>query len=194
MAQRKSSITRKTNETAIRIQLTLDGKGKWDIQTGVGFFDHLLSHLAKHSRMDLTLSAQGDLHIDPHHTVEDVGIALGEALDEALGDKKGIARFGHSVVPMEDAKAEVSVDLSGRPYLVFRGGFPSPKIGDFDVELISEFLRAFSTSGKFNLHVDIPYGHNSHHMAEAAFKALGQSLAQAARLVGGDIPSTKGKL
>lgn len=194
MAQRKASLTRKTNETDIRLQLVLDGKGKYEIETGVGFFDHLLSHFVKHSRFDLTLSAKGDLQVDAHHTVEDVGIALGEALVEALGDKKGIGRFGHSVVPMEDAKAEVSIDLSGRPYLVFCVEFLSPKIGDFDAELVREFLRAFSTSGKFNLHVEVPYGHNSHHMAEAIFKALGQAFSQAVRLVGGDIPSTKGKL
>ena len=142
----------------------------------------------------MTLKAKGDLHVDDHHTVEDVAICLGQALCEALGDKKGIGRFGDSVVPMEDAKAQATVDLSGRPYLVYHARYNTQKIGDFDVECIEEFLRAFSTSGKFNLHIDVPYGINSHHIAEAIFKALGQAMAAAIKIVGGDIPSTKGIL
>ena len=194
MAQRKKTIERKTNETDIRVEMNLDGKGHYTINSGVGFLDHMLSHLSKHSRIDLIVRAKGDLEVDAHHTVEDVGIALGEALEAALDDKKGIARYGHSVVPMEDAKAEVTVDLSGRPYLVFRATFASEKIGDFDVECIEEFLRSFSTVGKFNLHVESPYGGNSHHIAEAIFKALGQALGAAVKIVGTEIPSTKGRL
>ena len=192
--QRKSAIQRKTTETDIRLKLNLDGQGRYTLDSGVGFFDHMLAHLSKHSRMDLTVQAKGDLEVDDHHTIEDVGIALGEALNNALGDKKGIARYGHSVVPMEDARAEVTVDLSGRPYLVFEAAFKSEKIGDFDVECIEEFLRSFSTVGKFNLHVTSPCGLNSHHIAEAIFKALGQAIGNAVRLVGTDIPSTKGHL
>lgn len=194
MAQRKKTIERKTNETDIRVEINLDGQGRYTLDTGVGFFDHMLAHLSKHSRIDIIVQAKGDLEVDAHHTIEDVGIALGEALDAALGDKKGIARYGHSVVPMEDAKAEVTVDLSGRPYLVYRATFCTEKIGDFDVECVEEFLRSFSTVGKFNLHVEAPYGGNSHHIAEAIFKALGQALGTAVRVVGTDIPSTKGRL
>ncbi len=194
MMNRNAKIERKTTETDIALNLNLDGGGQYQIDTGIGFFDHMLSHLAKHGKMDLTLRAKGDLHVDAHHTVEDVAICMGQALCEALGDKKGIVRFGDSVVPMEDAKAQVTVDLSGRPYLVYRAKYHTQKIGDFDVECVEEFLRAFSTAGKFNLHVDVPYGTNSHHIAEAIFKALGQSIATAVKVVGGDIPSTKGIL
>lgn len=194
MAERKAELKRKTNETDIAVQLNLDGQGCYDINTGVGFFDHMLTHLSKHSKIDMVVKAQGDLEIDAHHTVEDVGICLGEALGQALGDKKGIARYGHSIVPMEDAKSEVTVDLSGRPFLVYRVDFPTEKIGQFDVELAEEFLRSFSTVGKFNLHVEVPYGTNSHHMAEAIFKALGQAIGMAVKIVGTDIPSTKGVL
>ncbi|NLK40539.1 MAG: imidazoleglycerol-phosphate dehydratase HisB [Planctomycetes bacterium] len=194
MAQRKATIERKTNETDIRVALNLDGQGRYAVNTGVGFFDHMLAHLSKHSRIDMTVQAEGDLEVDAHHTIEDVGIAIGQALDEALGDKKGIARYGHSVVPMEDARAEVAVDLSGRPYLVYHVSFKTEKIGDFDVECVEEFLRSFSTVGKFNLHVESPCGLNSHHIAEAVFKALGQALGAAVKVIGTDIPSTKGTL
>ena len=191
---RKAKIQRKTNETDIRVELNLDGQGRYTLNTGVGFFDHMLAHLSKHSRIDLIVEARGDLEVDAHHTIEDVGIAMGEAMIEALGDKKGIARYGHSVVPMEDAKADVTIDLSGRPYLMFRAAFNTEKIGDFDVECIEEFLRSFSTVGKFNLHAEVPYGNNSHHIAEAIFKAFGQALGAAVKIVGTDIPSTKGRL
>lgn len=194
MAKRKSEIRRKTNETDIRVELHLDGQGSYEIDTGIGFFDHMLTHLSKHSRMDLTVKAKGDLSVDAHHTIEDVGICLGEALLEALGDKRGIARYGHSVVPMEDAKAVLAVDLSGRPYLVFHAQFPSGKIGEFDTECVEEFLRSFSTAGKFNLHAEVPYGSNSHHIAEAIFKALGQALGAAVQITGSQLPSTKGVL
>ncbi len=162
--------------------------------TGVGFLDHMLTHVSKHGWIDLTVNAKGDLHIDPHHTTEDVGLCLGECLLKALGDKKGIARYGHSSVPMEDALANVSLDLSGRPACVYNAQYGSEKIGDFDVECLEEMLRALSNAGKFNLHVNVPYGTNSHHIAEAIFKALGQALATAVRIVGTDIPSTKGQL
>jgi imidazoleglycerol-phosphate dehydratase len=194
MKPRTSKVDRKTTETDISLKLNLDGTGQYQIDTGIGFFDHMLTHLAKHGKMDMTLKAKGDLHVDAHHTVEDVAICLGQALCEALGDKKGIGRFGDSVVPMEDAKAQATIDLSGRPYLIYRAKYNTQKIGDFDVECIEEFLRAFSTSGKFNLHIDVPYGINSHHIAEAIFKAIGQSMAAAVKIVGGDIPSTKGIL
>ena len=194
MAERKAELKRKTNETDIVVELNLDGEGRYEISTGVGFFDHMLTHLSKHSKIDMVVKAKGDLEIDAHHTIEDVGICLGQALCDALADKKGIARYGHSIVPMEDAKAEVTVDLSGRPFLVYRVDFPTEKIGEFDVELAEEFLRSFSTVGKFNLHVEVPYGTNSHHIAEAVFKALGQALGAAVKIVGTDIPSTKGVL
>lgn len=194
MEPRTAQIHRKTNETDITCALNLDGAGQYEIDTGVGFLDHMLTHVSKHGKIDLTLNAKGDLHIDPHHTTEDVGLCLGECLLSALGDKKGIARYGHSSVPMEDALANVSLDLSGRPACVYHAEYGSEKIGNFDVELIEEFLRAFSNSGKFNLHANVPYGTNSHHIAEAIFKALGQALAAAVRIVGTDIPSTKGQL
>ncbi len=194
MEPRTAQIHRKTNETDITCVLNLDGVGKYEIDTGVGFLDHMLTHLSKHGKIDLTLSAKGDLHIDPHHTTEDVGLCLGECLLNALADKKGIARYGHSSVPMEDALANVSLDLSGRPACVYNAEYGSEKIGDFDVECLEEMLRAFSNAGKFNLHVNVPYGANSHHIAEAIFKALGQALATAVRIVGDDIPSTKGQL
>ena len=194
MAKRKSIIKRTTNETDIVVELNLDGQGSYDIDTGVGFFDHMLTHLSKHSKIDMMVKAKGDLHIDDHHTIEDVGICIGEALIGALGDKKGIARYGDSAVPMEDAKAVVTVDLSGRPFLVYRAEFPSEKIGEFDTECVEEFLRSFSTAGKFNLHAEVPYGTNSHHIAEAIFKALGQALGVAVKVTGKDIPSTKGVL
>lgn len=194
MSQRIGQIHRQTKETDIRCEINLDGVGGYEIDTGVGFLDHMLTHLSKHSRIDLTVKAKGDLHIDAHHTTEDVGLCLGECLLAALADKKGIARYGHSSVPMEDSLANVALDLSGRPACVYNAQYRSGKIGDFDVELIEEFLRALSNSGKFNLHVNVPYGTNNHHIAEAIFKALGQALGTAVRIVGTDIPSTKGQL
>ena len=194
MKTRQAQIHRQTTETDIACMLNIDGTGTYEIDTGVGFLDHMLTHLSKHSKIDLTLKATGDLHIDPHHTTEDVGICLGDCLAKALGDKKGIARYGHSSVPMEDALANVSLDLSGRPACVYNADYRTNKIGDFDVELIEEILRAFSNTGRFNLHVNVPYGTNSHHIAEAIFKALGQALAAAVRVIGTDVPSTKGQL
>jgi len=194
MADRKSKIARKTKETDISIQINLDGQGKYEIDTGIGFLDHMLCHLSKHSKMDMTLKAKGDLEVDQHHTVEDVAICLGEALVEALGDKKGIARYGNSSVPMEDALANVAVDLSGRPFCVYNVQYRTEKVGDFDVECVEELLRSFSNHGKFNLHITVPHGTNSHHIAEAVFKALGQAIEQAVKIIGKDIPSTKGSL
>lgn len=194
MADRKSKITRKTKETDISIQINLDGVGKYQIDTGIGFLDHMLSHLSKHSKIDLELKAQGDLQVDQHHTVEDVAICMGEALCEAIGDKKGIARYGNSAVPMEDALANVAIDLSGRPFCVYNVQYRTEKVGDFDVECFEELLRSLANHGKFNLHITVPHGTNSHHIAEAIFKALGQALGQAVKIVGKDIPSTKGSL
>ena len=192
--ERTAKIERKTNETDIRCEVNLDGQGRFEIDTGVGFLDHMLTHVSKHGKIDMTVKARGDLKVDAHHTVEDVGICLGEALVKALGDKKGIARYGTSSVPMEDALANVSVDLSGRPFCVYNAQYRTERIGDFDVECVEELLRAFSNAGRLNLHVNVPYGTNSHHIAEAIFKGLGQSLAQAVRIVGNEIPSTKGTL
>ncbi|HOM60092.1 MAG TPA: imidazoleglycerol-phosphate dehydratase HisB [Anaerohalosphaeraceae bacterium] len=194
MKNRTASISRKTKETDILVQMNLDGQGSYEIDTGVGFFDHMLTHLSKHSGIDLTVKAKGDLEVDAHHTVEDVGLCAGEALQQALGEKRGIQRFGHAVVPMEDAKAEVSVDLSGRPYLVYRVQYASEKIGDFDVQCVEEFWRAFSSAARMNLHIEVPYGTNSHHIAESIYKAVGQAVGQAVRISGNQIPSTKGTL
>ncbi len=195
---RTATIHRKTNETDIALSLSLDG-GVYQVQTGVGFFDHMLDHVARHGRLGLELTAQGDTHVDDHHTVEDVGIVLGQALNQALGDKWGIERFGFASVPMEDALARVSVDLSGRAALgfevqpdQFRQG--AGKIGSFDIQLIREFLSALTINGLLNAHVEVPYGTNHHHIAEAIFKALGLALRQAVAVTGQQIPSTKGLL
>ena len=194
MAGRIGTIHRLTKETDIDLQLNIDGVGKYEIDTGLGFLDHMLTHLSKHGRFDIVVKAKGDLEVDAHHTVEDIAICLGQCLMDALCDKKGIRRYGHSSVPMEDALANVAIDLSGRPCCVYNVDYRTDKIGDFDVECIEEMLRSFSNTGKFNLHINVPYGTNSHHIAEAVFKGLGQALAQAVEIIGGDIPSTKGVL
>ncbi len=194
MQDRLVEMHRKTKETDVAVELNLDGIGKYEIDTGLGFLDHMLTHLSKHSKIDLVVKAKGDLNVDAHHTVEDIAICLGQCLSEALGDKKGIARYGHSSVPMEETMANVSVDLSGRPSCVYNVEYRTDKIGDFDVECLEEMLRSFSNNGKFNLHINVPYGRNSHHIAEAIFKALGQALGAAVKIVGTDIPSTKGVL
>ena len=194
MADRTAKIHRKTKETDVTLDLTLEGLGKSELDTGVGFLDHMLSHLSKHGKIDLNVKAKGDLNVDAHHTVEDVAICLGESLIKALGDKKGICRYGHSSVPMEETLADVSVDLSGRPNCIYNVQYRTDKIGDFDVECLEEMLRSFSNNGKFNLHINVPYGTNSHHIAEAIFKGLGQALAAAVKIVGTDVPSTKGQL
>jgi imidazoleglycerol-phosphate dehydratase len=194
MKKRTAKLHRKTKETDVNISLNLDGTGKYKIDTGVGFLDHMLTHLSKHSKIDTTVKAKGDLDVDSHHTVEDIGLCLGQCLDKALGDKKGINRYGNSSVPMEDSLANVSIDLSGRPSCVYNVEYRTSKIGDFDVECLEEMLRSFSNAGKFNLHINVPYGTNAHHTAEAIFKALGQALGTAVKITGKDIPSTKGTL
>ena len=194
---RKAAINRKTAETDISVEIDLDGTGSYDNQTGVGFFDHMLDQLARHSLIDMTIRATGDLHIDDHHTVEDTGIALGQALTQALGDKRGIRRYGACLLPMDDALVRAALDLSGRPYLVWNADLPTPKIGAFDSELVREFFQAFATHGGITLHVDALHGLNSHHIAEAAFKAVARALREAVETdprKSGDIPSTKGAL
>ena len=194
MDNRVAQIHRQTKETDVTVELDLDGVGKYDIDSGVGFLDHMLTHLSKHSGIDLLVKAKGDLQVDAHHTVEDIAICLGECLLKALGNKKGIARYGHSSVPMEDALANVSVDLSGRSICVYNVEYRTAKIGDFDVECIEEMLRSFSNSGRFNLHINVAYGTNSHHIAEGIFKGLGKALGAAVKVQGTEVPSTKGTL
>lgn len=193
---RTSNLSRQTRETKITLSLNLDGEGKADIETGVGFFDHMLELLARHSLIDITINAEGDLQVDPHHTVEDVGIVLGQALEKALGNKAGIQRYGWAVVPMDESLAQVAIDLSGRAAFVFNASFPTPSIGAFPAELVPEFLKALANSARMNLHVAVPYGTNNHHIAEAIFKALARSLraAVSADPRSSAIPSTKGSL
>ena len=194
---RDASISRKTAETDITVTVSLDGTGRYDNQTGVGFFDHMLDQLARHSLIDMTIRATGDLHIDDHHTVEDVGIALGQALTKALGDKTGIRRYGACLLPMDDALVRAALDLSGRPFLVWNVDLPTPKIGSFDTELVREFFQALSTHGGITLHVDALHGFNSHHIAEAAFKSVARALREAVETdprKGDAVPSTKGML
>lgn len=194
---RSAQISRKTAETNISVNIALDGTGSYDNQTGVGFFDHMLDQLARHSLIDMNIRCEGDLHIDDHHTIEDVGIALGQALSHALGDKKGIRRYGACLLPMDDALVRAALDLSGRPYLVWNMELPTPKIGTFDTELVREFFQALSTHGGITLHVDALHGINSHHMAEAAFKAVARALREAVETdprTANAIPSTKGAL
>ena len=194
---RRATITRKTAETDISVEINLDGTGRYDNETGVGFFDHMLDQLARHSLIDMTLRCTGDLHIDDHHTVEDVGIALGQALAEALGDKRGIRRYGACLLPMDDALVRTALDLSGRPFLVWNLDLPTQKIGTFDTELVREFFQALSTHGGITLHVDMLHGLNSHHIAEAAFKSVARALRDAVDTdprKSDAIPSTKGAL
>ena len=194
---RTAQITRKTNETDITLSVALDGTGRRDITTGVGFFDHMLDQLARHALIDITISATGDLHIDDHHTVEDVGIALGQALSKAMGDKRGIRRYGSFHLAMDDALVRAALDLSGRPYLVWDVEFPTAKIGSFDTELVREFFQALSTHGGITLHVTKLAGINSHHIAEAAFKSVARALRDALEpdpRSADAIPSTKGTL
>ncbi|MFD0980851.1 MULTISPECIES: imidazoleglycerol-phosphate dehydratase HisB [Tropicimonas] len=194
---RKAKIERATTETKISVEVDLDGTGSYDCRTGVGFFDHMLEQLARHSLIDMTIRAEGDLHIDDHHTVEDTGIALGQALTQALGDKRGIRRYGACLLPMDDTLVRAALDLSGRPYLVWNMDFPTQKIGTFDTELVREFFQALSTHGGITLHVDTLHGLNSHHIAEAGFKAVARALREAVEpdpRKGDAIPSTKGTL
>ncbi|PCD77077.1 imidazoleglycerol-phosphate dehydratase HisB [Pseudothioclava arenosa] len=194
---RKAQIARKTAETDITVEINLDGTGAYDNRTGVGFFDHMLDQLARHSLIDISVRATGDLHIDDHHTVEDVGIALGQALTKALGDKRGIRRYGHFVLAMDDAQMACALDLSGRPFLVWNVEFPTQKIGTFDTELVREFFQALSTHGGITLHLDRVHGFNSHHIAEAGFKAVARALRMAVETdprMADTLPSTKGML
>ena len=194
---RAASITRTTTETDISLTLNLDGSGQADIATGIGFLDHMLTALARHGLFDLTLRATGDLHIDFHHTTEDVGIVLGQAFARALGDKRGISRFGHGVVPMDEALVDAAVDISGRPYLAWNVAFQRPKIGEMDTELFEEFFRALAFNAGVTLHVTMRAGVNAHHVAEASFKATARALRAACVIdprAAGEIPSTKGSL
>jgi imidazoleglycerol-phosphate dehydratase len=193
---RISQIHRVTGETDVSLSLALDGVGAGERETGVGFFDHLLDAVARHGGFDLDVRAKGDLETGPHHTVEDTGLALGQALDESLGDRSGIARFGHAVVPMDEARAACAIDVSGRPYLAFAGEFPAERVEDFDADLVEEFLRAVANTAKLTLHLEVEAGRNAHHMVEASFKAFARALRQAVaedpRVSG--VPSTKGLL
>ena len=193
---RTSEIHRTTGETDVRLSLGLDGTGSGERKTGVGFFDHLLDSVARHGGLDFDVRVDGDLETGPHHTVEDTGIALGQALDEVLGDRAGIRRFGHAVVPMDEARASAAIDISGRPFTSFDGEFPAERVGDFDTELTEEFFRAVASAAKLTLHVRIEAGTNAHHIVEASFKAFARALRMAVeaddRVEG--VPSTKGVL
>jgi imidazoleglycerol-phosphate dehydratase len=194
---RQATITRSTSETRIEVTLNLDGTGVYDNRTGVGFFDHMLDQLSRHSLIDMTIRADGDLHIDDHHTVEDTGIAIGQALVQALGDKKGIRRYGSFLLAMDDTLVRTALDLCARPYLVWNVEFPSEKIGTFDTELVREFFQALSTHGGITLHIDRIHGMNSHHIAEAAFKSAARALREAVEpdpRMADALPSTKGAL
>ncbi|EIE52391.1 imidazoleglycerol-phosphate dehydratase [Salipiger aestuarii] len=194
---RTAAIARSTAETEINVSVDLDGSGVYDMQTGVGFFDHMLDQLSRHSLIDMTVRARGDTHIDDHHTVEDTGIALGQALVKALGDKRGIRRYGSCLLAMDDALLRCALDLSARPFLVWNVDLPVEKIGSFDTELVREFFQALSTHGGITLHIDMLHGVNAHHIAEAAFKAVARALREAVEpdpRTSDAIPSTKGAL
>ena len=197
MTSRTAEISRKTNETAISVTVNLDGTGKHEMKTGIGFFDHMLDQLARHSLIDMTMSAVGDLHIDDHHTVEDTGIALGQALAKALGDRRGVTRYASLDLAMDEALTRAAIDVSGRPFLIFKVDFPTQKIGTFDTELVREFFQAFAQNAGITLHVENLYGANSHHIAETCFKAVARVLRTAVEIdprQADAIPSTKGTL
>ncbi len=193
---RAASESRKTKETDVSVGLDLDGAGRTSVATGIGFLEHMLDLLGKHAGLDLEVRASGDTHVDAHHTVEDVGICLGKALAVALGDKRGIRRFGSASVPMDEAIADVSLDISGRPFLVFNAAFPTEKTGAFDAQLVEEFLRALAVNAGLTVHVRVPYGRDTHHIAEAIFKSFARALRDAVALDPrvSDVPSTKGVL
>ena len=194
---RKATVKRKTKETDVAVAVDLDGTGASDIATGIGFLDHMLDLLARHSRIDLSVKAQGDLHIDHHHTTEDVGIALGQAVKQALGDMKGITRYADVHLPMDEALTRVAVDISGRPFLVFKAEFTRDKVGTFDTELVQEWFQAFAMNSGVTLHVNTLYGTNDHHIAESCFKGLARALRAAVAIdprAAGEVPSTKGSL
>ena len=194
---RKGSYERKTKETEVTVEIDLDGSGKYDVSTGVGFLDHMMEQLSRHSLMDLSIRAKGDLHIDFHHTTEDVGIAVGEAFAQALGDMKGITRFGSALIPMDETLTRVALDLSNRPYLVWKVGFTRPKLGDMDTELLKEWFQAFAQSSGLTLHVENLYGENNHHIVESAYKGLARALRIAVEIdprKADAVQSTKGTL
>ena len=194
---RRGAIDRKTNETSVSVAIDLDGKGTHTIATGVGFFDHMLAQLSRHSLIDMTISAEGDRHIDDHHTVEDVGIALGQALSQAFGEGRGVRRYGSCLLPMDEALTRTALDFSRRPFLVWRVAFPTEKIGAFDVQLVREFFTAFAMNGGLTLHVETFYGENSHHIAESCFKSAARALREAVEIdprMAEALPTTKGVL
>jgi imidazoleglycerol-phosphate dehydratase len=194
---RTASVKRTTSETDVAVSVDLDGTGASKIATGIGFLDHMLDLLARHSRIDITITAKGDLHIDHHHTTEDVGIALGQAVRQALGDMKGITRYADVHLPMDEALARVAIDISGRPFLVFQGEFARDKIGTFDTELVREWFQAFAMNAGVTLHVCVLYGANDHHIAESCFKGLARALRSAVAIdprAAGEVPSTKGRI
>ncbi len=194
---RKGSVRRTTKETDVEVAVNLDGTGTSSIATGIGFLDHMLDLLARHSRIDIAVKAKGDLHIDHHHTTEDVGISLGQALKQALGDMRGITRYADVHVPMDEALTRVAIDISGRPFLVFKVAFTRPKVGTFDTELVNEWFQAFAINAGITLHVETLYGSNDHHIAESCFKGLARALRAAIALderARGEVPSTKGAL
>ena len=194
---RKGAITRKTKETSIEVGVDLDGSGRAEVATGIGFFDHMLDQLARHSLVDITIRAEGDRHIDDHHTVEDIGIALGQALSKALGDKRCLTRYADCLLPMDETLTRVALDVSGRPFLVFKTEFPAEKIGAFDTELVREFFQAFAGNAGLTLHIETLYGSNSHHIAESCFKGVARALRAAIAIdprEGDRTPSTKGAL
>lgn len=196
MPKRKAKTERTTSEVKVEVEINLDGEGNFSIDTGIPFFDHMLAQFARHGYFDLRIKAVGDLEVDFHHTVEDVGLALGAAFLKALGDKKSITRFGEAFVPFDETLAFASVDLSGRPYLVYNVSVPKTKVGEFDIELGEEFFKSFSNTLLCNLHIELRYGDNLHHVIEAVFKAVGRALDKASQIDprSGDVPSTKGKL
>jgi len=193
---RTAEIFRQTKETKVKLSLNLDGTGKTASETGVGFFDHMIELLGRHSLIDLSVHAEGDLQVDAHHTVEDVGIVLGQALEKALGEKRGICRYGWAIVPMDETLAQAAIDLSGRPAFVYNAEYSGGTVGNFPVELIEEFFKALAINAKLNLHINVAYGGNNHHIAEAIFKATAKALRQAVSLDprNPDVPSTKGSL
>jgi imidazoleglycerol-phosphate dehydratase len=196
-SKRKAEVVRETKETRIKVSVNVDGSGKSAISTGIGFFDHMLEAFAKHSAMDVNVEAKGDLHIDQHHTMEDVGIVLGQAFREAIGGYSGVIRFGHAYVPMDETLVRSSVDLCNRPYLVWKVSFPRDKVGQVDTELFKEFFHAFAMNSGACAHVELLYGENSHHIAEASFKSLARALRTAAAVdtrLQGQVASTKGSL
>jgi imidazoleglycerol-phosphate dehydratase len=194
MTRRAATVERATKETNVRVELELDGSGRAEADTGLPFFDHMLQQLGTHAGFDLAVTAKGDLHVDGHHTVEDVGIALGQALQEALGDKRGIRRFASATVPLDEAAVEVALDLSGRPFVVHEVDVPAETIGTYDTGLTEDFVRAFATAAEITLHVRLKAGRSPHHVVEAEFKAFATSLRDAVRVIGDDVPSTKGTL